>query len=304
MAISLRAAGTFDHDTGATGGWAVPKPTGTASGDVLIAIVGAIGSSVTFSDTTGGWTLIGSETTNSNINLSAYWRVAGGSEPSTYTFTPSAGVKGFGCIVAYTGADTTNPIDSSAHNTVTSSATVTPADTISSSNCWLLVAAIGRHTAAGAGARTWSDSDGSDASRYSHGTNAGSGFDFTGGVFDSNRALTSGSASRTLTTSTSTENAASWWAIAIKPAASGALEGRVYQAGLSAPNAAAALLGRVYRASLSAAAPSGGLTGRIYQARLTAALATGSPGGSGFYALTSGNLAAAATYVNIAGQVE
>jgi hypothetical protein len=302
MTISLRAASTFDHDTGATGGWAVPKPTGTAAGDVLIAIVGAIGASVTLADTTGGWTLIGSETTNSNINLSAYYRVAGGSEPSTYTFTPSAGVKGFGCIVGLIGADTTTPIDSSAHSTVTSSATVPPADTISGTGCWLLTAAIGRHNFAAA--RTWSDSDGSDASRYNHGSSSGSGFDFTGGVFDSNRALTSGSATRTLTTSSSTENAASWWAIAIKPAASGALDGRVYQAALSAPQAAPALLGRLYRTYLAPAAPSGGLTGRVYRASLVAANTAGASGKSGFYRRSGGNLAAVSVHVAKNGQVQ
>jgi hypothetical protein len=302
MAISLVATSTpLNHDSGATGGWTVTKPAGTAAGHVLVAIVAAIGASVTFTPPSG-WTLIGSETTNTNINLSAYVKVAGGSEPSNYTWTPSIGVKGFATISAYDGVDTTNPIDSAASNTVTSSATVAPADTIAGTGCWLITAAVGRHNFAAA--RTWSTSDGSDSSRYSHGSATGSGFDYTGGVFDSNRALTSGSASRTLTTSTSTENAASWWAIALAPAASGALQGRVYQAGVSAPAAAAAILGRVYRAFLAAAAPSGGLTGRVYKASLIPPLATGAAGQSGFYVRKSGNLSAAQVFVNKAGQIE
>ncbi|MFA6465870.1 MAG: LamG-like jellyroll fold domain-containing protein, partial [Desulfurivibrionaceae bacterium] len=60
------------------------------------------------------WTLIRSDTaSNGNMGtLATYYKIAGTSEPSSYTFTFSAATTGaVGSILAFSGVDTTSPID-------------------------------------------------------------------------------------------------------------------------------------------------------------------------------------------------
>jgi len=92
----------------------VDKPTGTASGDLLLAIVfGASGAQNTYAST--GWTKVveGFQDATTDSGFALFWKAAGGSEPSTYDFSWSGsdnedvGV----LIMRISGADTTSPID-------------------------------------------------------------------------------------------------------------------------------------------------------------------------------------------------
>lgn len=92
-----------------------PKPTGTASGDLLVAIVSRSQTSATTSAfTSSGWTsaaFFAGSTTGNQVPVSVMWKVAGGSEPSSYTFFSSTSATDqFSVhIYALTGADTSNP---------------------------------------------------------------------------------------------------------------------------------------------------------------------------------------------------
>jgi hypothetical protein len=284
---SLRAKTNFDHDTGATGGWVVTKPAGTVSGDVLVAFIGAIGTTVTFTPPSG-WTLLAAETSNANINYSVYYKVAGGSEPANYTWTPSIGAKGSIQLGAYIDVDNTTPID--AHNNgLNSTGTVTTvpvAVTVVTTGSDLLTAAFGRH--AFAAAHTTTTSDGSDVEQYDHGSTSGSGFDYVHAVYDSARSTTSGAATRTITSS-GTENAYAWHAVALRPAAA-ALTGRIYRMAVDVPAPPPALRGRIYRMGVRAPAAAGGKTGRIYRMAVVVPAAGGASGKSGFYAAAGGSL--------------
>jgi hypothetical protein len=295
MAIGFRASATADHD-GASGTTFVPsKPAGVVSGDYMLAWVEAIGTSLTVSSAPSGWTLIQSETGNANILSVLYAKVAGGSEPSSYTWTLSNSVKGRVTISAYTGVDNTTPIDATAHGTASLNVTTAPpAVTATLTGDWLVYSAFGRHSFAGA-AQSFSTSGGSDSLRHGHGSNAGAGFDVTHAVWDSNTTVSSGALSRTVTAS-GTENAIAWHAVALKSAA-GTPTARVYQSMLNAPQAAPALRGRVYQSYLVAGAPSGGKTARVYQSYLVAPLASGHPGPSGMYILAGGAWHEMAVYV-------
>src|ERR1041385_9048136 len=133
MAIGSGSVASFDHDTGTTGGWSVTAPAGVGSSDVMLAFVDAIGSSVTFTPPSGWTALSGSpETGNANVSANAYWSTGALAGAGPYVWTPSIGAKGSITIKAYTGVDTTTPIDASAHNTnqtngTTASPAVTPA---------------------------------------------------------------------------------------------------------------------------------------------------------------------------------
>lgn len=113
MAIAFRAAGAFASNS--SGNPVISYPAGVASGDILI-IQYMVGGAATVATTPSGWTLLFGPTTTSDGSQPArayvYYRVAGGSEPSTITFahTGSSGQAG-GIMSAYTGADGTTPIN-------------------------------------------------------------------------------------------------------------------------------------------------------------------------------------------------
>jgi hypothetical protein len=99
--------------TPSTTTFTLPVPTGTIANDVMIASIAFRPSSVTIT-APSGWTLIRQVTQGSgNTNkLATYYRVAGGSEPSYYTWTFSAAHTGaVGGAISLRGADTSDPID-------------------------------------------------------------------------------------------------------------------------------------------------------------------------------------------------
>jgi hypothetical protein len=111
------------------------KPSGTVSGDVLIAAMNNIGASRSVTTIPSGWTLIKEElvATSPAVGLWVFKKVAGGSEPASYDFVFNYDFNGSGGIVAYsggadvsvTGAVTTTSGGSSPY-TVTAPAVTTP----------------------------------------------------------------------------------------------------------------------------------------------------------------------------------
>lgn len=102
----------------------VAAPSGLTSGDVMLAgIVTRDEAAIT---TPGGWTLVRSDANGTALRQSVYVRVAGGSEPADYTWTLGEAVAGAGAgIVAYSGVDTTTPVDVQGGQTNSSSSSVT-----------------------------------------------------------------------------------------------------------------------------------------------------------------------------------
>lgn len=85
----------------------IAKPVGTASGDFLIAAVAArLAPAVT---PPSGWTMVQDQTDPSSaLRQVMFWKVAGASEPSSYTFTLDTGRGVAGVIVAYRGVSGIN----------------------------------------------------------------------------------------------------------------------------------------------------------------------------------------------------
>ena len=85
--ITYRAAAS--NDIGNSSSISIAKPSSVGAGDFLVATIamsGAVGIT-----SPGGWTLIRSGTHSTNLQLAAFYHVAGSSEPSSYTFTTTAG---------------------------------------------------------------------------------------------------------------------------------------------------------------------------------------------------------------------
>lgn len=114
MAIAYRAsAGSIAW--GDTTSLVCDKPTGTTTDDVLLAFVNTYDNPSSDVTPPSGWT----EITAGNIEVSnlvarTFIKVAGGSEPSTYTFTLNNMDVGVIVIGAWSGCNTTTPQDATA----------------------------------------------------------------------------------------------------------------------------------------------------------------------------------------------
>ena len=118
---TLVAASGFG--AGSASSIAIPKPTGVASGDVLIATISVRGGTNNGAITkpSASWNLIDRIDSLTSITLAVYSLVAGASEPASYTWSWSTGnQKSAGGIQAFRGVDTVTPIDDHAVQSETS----------------------------------------------------------------------------------------------------------------------------------------------------------------------------------------
>lgn len=109
------------------------KPTGTASGDLMIWVCGGSPS------TPSGWTLLGSADsgTSSMLFVRVFYKVAGGAEPSSYTATTSSSWSNACCISTYRGQSSTTPIDSHFSIQAASGTNYNTASITAGGNQWL-----------------------------------------------------------------------------------------------------------------------------------------------------------------------
>jgi len=87
----------------------VPAPSGVASGDVMLAGIAARGGVAISAPS--GWSLVDHQVNGTSLTQNVYLRVAGSSEPSSYTWTFASSQPGAAAIGAYSGVDTASPVD-------------------------------------------------------------------------------------------------------------------------------------------------------------------------------------------------
>ncbi len=133
-------------------------PTGTTTNDFLIAeIVEINGASPT---PPSGWTEITAIARSWAVGVDTayvkyYWKVAGGSEPSTYVWAVGATNNIAGIISCYYNVNTSSPINGSASQANSSSANiVAPSVTTTQNECMVVYFAAMGDTAAGSGSIT------------------------------------------------------------------------------------------------------------------------------------------------------
>ena len=129
MAIALRA--TNGATTGASGTLAVPVPTGTVSGDVLL--ISIVVSGTTVPATPAGLTLLTSANTGPATGL--YYRVCDGTEGASFSFTVASGAAA--TSRSYSGVDNTTPINTNGtpNRTAASASCVALSITPTVNNC-------------------------------------------------------------------------------------------------------------------------------------------------------------------------
>ncbi|MDP8903732.1 MAG: hypothetical protein M3N29_00185 [Chloroflexota bacterium] len=107
--ISQRATSTANSSGP---GLTVSTPAGLQAGDVMIAQVVARASGTISAPE--GWTAIRATELSGTVNQATFWRLAGSSEPGSYTFTTPGTARNAVGIVAYSGVHASTPIN--AHN--------------------------------------------------------------------------------------------------------------------------------------------------------------------------------------------
>jgi predicted TIM-barrel enzyme len=107
--ITLRAVATGNNGAGSTS-LTIGLPAGTSSGDVLLAhvIVRTAGNVIT---PPTGWNLVLRQDSSSSISTASYVKVAGSTEPTSYTWSFGTSGQASGGIASYIGVNTTTPVD-------------------------------------------------------------------------------------------------------------------------------------------------------------------------------------------------
>lgn len=228
-------------------------PAGHVSGDCLLLI--CLQDSQTHETGPSGWNFLGRADVGVQTgsayypDVSVYWKVDNGSEPSTVNVGfstagyPTGNPYVLAFIMAYSGTHATSPIAqwSSSTTTATTAALAHPQITTLDANDWLLTI----RGVSAAAARTSTCSVGTDSERVDDSGTAG---ELACAVYDSNAALVAGlQTQRTTTTSASCEWGSGLFSIALRPpAAAGATNA---QAGM------ASATGTAYGPSVATTAP-------------------------------------------------
>ncbi len=133
---TLRSTASTANSTSTATSFNCNAPAGLTSGDFMLAFHSCSATTTSGMTISGGagWTLLGSlQTTNAGsstyCSTSIWWKVAGGSEPSTYAFGQGSGYYA-AAIVAIRNAATTTPFNANAAGTTFNTTSVaTPSGT-------------------------------------------------------------------------------------------------------------------------------------------------------------------------------
>ena len=214
MAITLVANSSGNLDN--TSSVAVAKPTGTAEFDVIIAMMSIDGTAKTALPS-GFTTIQATDTAGSHGNIIGY-KIAGASEPSTYTFAPASGSeRAWCCLATYRGVDNVSPINGSNTNTTASSSTATLSSiTPSVDNC-AVIGFIGFENGRSGGTLVNSTTTGLTVQNNNVNGPPGTGAASSSGAFADIIQTTAAAVSGTFTCSTSSNNGA--MAVVLTPAA-------------------------------------------------------------------------------------
>jgi len=117
---------------------AVPVPAGTTSGDLLLAAVAVDNNNgMAAISTPAGWTAVDEGNSGGGggaIRFGVFYRVAGASEPASYTFAWGSNQEAAAAMLRYSGVDGTNPIDAAAVDVDSSNSPTAPSVTTTVGN--------------------------------------------------------------------------------------------------------------------------------------------------------------------------
>lgn len=195
----------------------VPMPSGAAAGHKLYVLIGSVGANSGSVTAPSGWTKVLELLTGTSLRGALYSRTAiAGDGGSTFTWTfPSSG-RNFGYSLAYSGVDVAASELADAVGTTDAGTGpwATPSLSLAAGD-WLLTAGVGRENPGTSAAKNWTSSDSSDLERFDNTTDSAPSINVSAGLFDSNRALTAGTHSRSLSETGASLSQSQVWAVRI-----------------------------------------------------------------------------------------
>ncbi len=110
-AITFVGSATVPASGAPTSSVTVGVPGGVAAGDLMLAQIAVRGGTGVTITAPAGWTGILQGTNGTILRQAIYYRIAGATEPASYTFTLSSNQRMTGGIAVYHGVDAADPID-------------------------------------------------------------------------------------------------------------------------------------------------------------------------------------------------
>lgn len=135
--VAFVGAASAENGSGSTS-LGIAKPTGVVEGGVMVATVTAAGTGAV--TTPSGWTVVKSLTQGS-LRQATYYKVAGASEPASYSWSLGSSRAASGGIVDYSGVNQTVPVDAIASAGGESENAAIPSATTSAANDLVLAVA-------------------------------------------------------------------------------------------------------------------------------------------------------------------
>ncbi len=86
-------------------------PTGTTSGDLLVAAVATDGNTAASLAPPAGWNVVHVADQGGAVTFGVWWKLAGASEGGSYDFSWSGSEHAYGWVMRFTGHDPASPID-------------------------------------------------------------------------------------------------------------------------------------------------------------------------------------------------
>lgn len=117
VAPSYVASSSASNTGSGTTTLSVGKPTGVSEGHFLLAGIAVTGGSTPTITPPAGWTLVTRTNNGTNLAVATYSHWVGAADPTSWTWTFGSSVRATGGIVAWSGVDTTTPIDVSGGQT-------------------------------------------------------------------------------------------------------------------------------------------------------------------------------------------
>ena len=132
--ITLRAAAQAANRGATT--LVLQRPSGVQSGDVLVASIDVRGApSITAPN---GWTLVEPVTAGTDLTKATYWFPVGANPPASYAWTFSVSATASGVVLAYSGVDQAQPVDTSSSQANASGAAITAPSVVGSAGSMLV----------------------------------------------------------------------------------------------------------------------------------------------------------------------
>ncbi|NKB35815.1 MAG: DNRLRE domain-containing protein [Gammaproteobacteria bacterium] len=116
----------------------IDKPSGTQAMELLIAFVVTDGNTASALADQAGWEKIEVLDESAAITFGSWWKLAGSSEPASYTFSWSGSQEAYGMVMRFSGHDSSDPLNKFEKATGTSSQPLSPEITTDVANTLIL----------------------------------------------------------------------------------------------------------------------------------------------------------------------